>query len=103
MLRLLHQIVHDAGFAILIDAGDDAAQFCLRQYNEVCVQLKKIRPSLGDHVSMLPENATPGQVRIAARDLAARIGGELREDAGKNLLGCLFPPVVHFFRFDAIS
>lgn len=77
---MLHQVMHDAGFALLSDEGDDTRRFIVEQYNKIQTRLAEIDRDLGARFEPLPGKASPGTVRIAARDMAGFLIDYLRNN-----------------------
>lgn len=94
--RLLQQIRHDAGFALLYRDQPAVRAFCVVQFNRVGAALCAVSPRFQDHFAPLPKAASAAHVRIAARDLIWEVRQYRRHEAGpaaaQNLLDCLLAP-----------
>ncbi len=73
----LRRIVFDAGCALLCHADADATRRCAARYNRVGGRLCQLAPAVAFIYAPLPEDASSGCVRIAARDLAAFVQNTL--------------------------
>ncbi len=67
----LHHFAYDSGRALLFPVDADTTRHYAAQYNCVYGQLRECTPSLASAVMPLPEDASPGNIRIAARTAAA--------------------------------
>ena len=70
LAQTLRQIAYDAGCALLDHADPETTRGCAAHYNRVCTRLRRLHPSLTSPCPCLPENASPGRIRMAARDAA---------------------------------
>ncbi len=69
----LRRIAYDAGCALLRPAAAGATQHCAARYNHVFGRLRTLEPALVARFAPLPEDASPGSVRLAARDVAGSL------------------------------
>ena len=80
LVYLLHQIMNDAGFALLSNEGEDTRRFCIEQYNNIRIRLAELDTELGARFEPLPVQASVGMVRVAARDMAGFLIEHLRKN-----------------------
>ncbi len=71
LVDALREIAYEAGRALLIPVDADTTRRYAAQYNCVYGQLCERTPCLTSNVKLLPEDASPGSIRIAARTAAA--------------------------------
>jgi hypothetical protein len=71
LLNVLRRIARAAGYASWINAGPDATQFCVAQYNRVLARLSELEPSVKPLFTPLSETASAEVIRLAARELLA--------------------------------
>ena len=79
LVSVLRRIARAAGYAAWVKQEPEAARFCLSQYNKVLNRLSEIEPNLKTLFTILPEDASPEVVRIAARELASYFEDEAPE------------------------
>ena len=94
LIRLLQQIVDDAGYALVSRTGDDTRLFCIRQYNNVYGRLLELDASLAEPFGPLSENVSVGVVRLTARDMAWSLSEELRKRRYGAIWECIFAPLI---------
>lgn len=70
LTRVLRQVAHDAGLALLHRSDPAAIRHCIAQYNRVRARLGELDATYTTVFGPLPEQAHPGDVRILARALA---------------------------------
>lgn len=70
LIRVLRQISHDAGYALLCDGEDTVLLHCIKQYNQVHQRLCTMIPKLEQFFQPLAEQTSAGTVRLQSRDLA---------------------------------
>ena len=71
LMNVLHRVARAAMYTTWNNAGQDAARFCVSQYNKVLRRLGELEPSVAQLFTPLAEQALPEVVRIAASELAA--------------------------------
>lgn len=76
LTSVLHRIARSASYAAWNNAAQDAARFCVKQYNAVLERLTELEPQVAYAFTQLPEAASPQITRIAARELGAYFEGE---------------------------
>ena len=67
------EVAFDAGRVLLGHADEGSLTTCVIRYHDLCTRLRRIQPALQGGCRTLPKEATPGHVRLAARDAAFRI------------------------------
>ncbi|MFQ5569041.1 MAG: hypothetical protein ACE5G0_05165 [Rhodothermales bacterium] len=72
LVNVLRQIAYDAGCALLGSAEPETTRRCAARYNRVCARLRQLDPTITSVCACLPEDASPGSVRMAARTAALR-------------------------------
>ncbi|WP_457654130.1 hypothetical protein [Rhodocaloribacter sp.] len=77
LARLLREIVADAGYAMVYCPEPETVAFCRRQYERIARRLRMLDPSFA-RLPVLPEDASPGAVRVLAREAAFRVERTLR-------------------------
>ncbi|GIV60174.1 hypothetical protein GQ464_002970 [Rhodocaloribacter litoris] len=77
LARLLRTLVWDAGFAVVHRTPPDTLPFLRRQYAGIAHRLRELDPAFA-RLPGLPEDASPGAVRMAARSVLACIEVHLR-------------------------
>ena len=82
MARVLRQVAHDAGCALLGRRDAEALRFCIDQYNRIRTRLGTIDTAYTTLFGRLPADAHPGDVRILARALSLYIREKLRREQG---------------------
>jgi hypothetical protein len=70
LTRVLREIAHDAGFAMIYRSSPEAAAFCAGQYNRVVCRLQELHGEAFAALPHLPPEASPARIRMAARDAA---------------------------------
>ena len=93
---MLHQIMNDAGFALLYNEGEDTRLFCVTQYNNIQSRLAELDIDLGTQFEPLSNNASVGMVRVAARDLAGYLIDYLQNRQDWSSMA-LLPGMMWFF------
>jgi hypothetical protein len=78
LINVLYRIARGARYAEWNNASDDAARFCLLQYNRVLARLRELEPAIATLFTELPEAANPQVIRIAAHELSAYFEEEPR-------------------------
>ncbi len=73
LVYMLHQIMNDAGFALLHNEGEETRLFCVAQYNNIRSRLTELDVDLGAQFEPLSNKASVGMVRVAARDMAGQL------------------------------
>ena len=96
LVFLLHQIMNDAGLALLSNEGEDVRRFCIEQYNNIRMRLAELDNELAARFEPLPRKASVGMVRVAARDMAGYLIEYLRNDRSWSSMG-FFPGMLWFF------
>jgi hypothetical protein len=76
LTNVLHRIARSAGYAAWNTSAQDAAAFCVKQYNAVLARLTELEPQVAYAFAPLAEAASPQVIRIAARELGAYFEGE---------------------------
>lgn len=71
LLNVLRRIARAAGYAGWTNAGPDATQFCVAQYNRVLARLMELEPAIKPLFTTLSDSASPAVTRMAARELLA--------------------------------
>ena len=71
LVDALREIAYEAGRALLFPVDADTTRCYAARYNCVYGQLRERTPCLTSNVKPLPEDASPGSIRIAARAAAA--------------------------------
>ena len=71
LVDALHEIAYEAGRALLFSVDTDTTRRYAAQYNWVYGKLCERTPCLTANVMPLPEDASSGSIRIAARAAAA--------------------------------
>lgn len=104
LARVLRQIAHDAGCALLYKADPKSVQFCVAQYNNIIARLGELDETVGTIFSPLEEDVTFGQVRMAARSVASYLKDSLRQKQERrpSFVECLdlFLPGCFFVNLD---
>jgi len=70
LIRVLRQVSHDAGYALLCDDEDMVLAHCIKQYNQVHQRLCVMIPKLEQFFQPLAAKTSAGTVRLKSRDLA---------------------------------
>ncbi len=96
LAAVLHQIAHDAGYALLCRGEPEIVRFCIAQYNRVHARLGEHNPALTSPFGRLPDDASAGEIRIVARALVAYIREKTRKQrkqarAGVGCIGFIWP------------
>jgi hypothetical protein len=68
---VLHRIARALRFIEWNNAPEDAARYCLLQYNRVLRRLAELEPAVSTLFTELPDSAGPQVVRIATHELIA--------------------------------
>jgi len=89
---LLREIAAEAGYAMVYGPAPESVAYCRRQYVRVARRLRMLDPSF-DRLPDLPEGASPGAVRVVAREAAFRVERTLRRMRRRADGPCL----LHFF------
>jgi hypothetical protein len=76
LINVLHRIARSAGYVAWNNSAQDAAAFCVKQYNAVLARLTEIEPQVAYAFAPLAEAASPQVTRIAARELGAYFEGD---------------------------
>ncbi|MEZ4701130.1 MAG: hypothetical protein R2834_12410 [Rhodothermales bacterium] len=92
LARVLAQLVSDAGFALLCDADDAVQHHCVRQYNQVLAQVRKLEPDLTAGFAPLDLSAGAGVVRMRGRDLLVQLSSTRSSDWLGAWLDRIFSP-----------
>ena len=71
LIETLREIAYDAGRALLFPVDADTTRRYAAQYNCAYGQLCECTPYLASVITLLPEDASPGTIRMAARTAAA--------------------------------
>ena len=71
LVDALREIAYEAGRALLFSVDTDTTRRYAAQYNWVYGKLCERTPCLRSNIKPLPEDASPGSIRIAARAAAA--------------------------------
>jgi len=79
LINVLRRIGRAAGYAAWVGRDQDAARFCVSQYNKVLARLSELEPNLKTLFPALAENTSPEVVRMAAREVAAYFEDEAPE------------------------
>jgi len=79
LISVLRRIGRAAGYAAWVGRDQDAARFCVSQYNKVLARLSELEPNLKTLFPALAENTSPEVVRMAAREVAAYFEDEAPE------------------------
>jgi hypothetical protein len=77
-LQRVQQLERDAGYAIICEEDVLVVEGCIRNYNALYDDLKTLDASLVDRFSSLPDETSPGVVRLAARDLFVTLSDAMR-------------------------
>lgn len=96
LVYLLHQITHDAGFALLSEEGEETRRFCIEQYNNIRLRLVELDTELAARFEPLSAKASVGMVRVAARDMAGILVEYLRNNRNWTSMS-IFPMVPWIF------
>jgi hypothetical protein len=91
LLNVLHRIARSASYAAWNNSAQDAASFCVKQYNAVLARLTEIEPQVAHAFAPLAQAASPQVTRIAARELGAYFeteGESSEERQGQRHGGC---------------
>ncbi len=94
--RVLYEIVCDAGYAMVYCDGPEAASFCARQYEGVVRKLRALTPGVA--YPNLPNQASAGTVRMAARSAAGLVHDQMRRRrrrGGHSVVNMLCTEFVH--------
>ena len=75
LVDTLRKIAYDAGFALLFPVDSDTTQRYADRYNCAFGQLRQLAPHLT--TAPLPNDATAGGIRIAARTAVAQAQGSI--------------------------
>lgn len=89
LAAVLRQIAYDAGCTLLGRGSRDSIRQCTAQYNRIHARITELDPDIAALFGPLPDHATAGQVRIAARALAAYIREQAVEEREYAWGGCL--------------
>ena len=89
LVHLLRQIIDDAGYALVCNAGDDTRLFCIRQYNNVYRRLTELDPELASSFAPLSSDVSLGVIRISARDMTWRLIDYLRKQRRRSFWNCV--------------
>lgn len=86
LTNVLHRIARSAGYAAWNNSAQDAAAFCVKQYNAVLGRLTELEPQVAHAFAPLAEAASPQVIRIAASELGAYFAGETdsRRERGRH-------------------
>jgi len=95
LVYLLHQIMNDAGLALLSNEGEDTRRFCIEQYNNIRKRLAELDDELAARFEPLPKKASVGMVRVAARDMAGHLIDYLQSNRKWSSMG-FFPGMMWF-------
>ena len=74
LMRVLHEVLQDAGFAIVSQGPTDVPLWCIQQYNRVLIRLETLDKDLARGIRPLSEHATALDVRMAARQALVLLG-----------------------------
>lgn len=77
LVDTLRKIAYDAGFALLFPVDSDTTQRYADRYNCAFRQLRQLAPHLTASTAPLPNDATAGSIRIAARTAVAQAQGSI--------------------------
>lgn len=80
LINVLRRIARAANYAALYNTQPDAARFCVSQYNKALVRLAELEPAVQPLFTMLPEDASPQVIRLAAVELTAFFEDELQSE-----------------------
>lgn len=87
LASVLRQVACDAGLALLCESDPAAVRYGARRYNRVRARLAAHLPR--DAFPSLPDDAPPGDVRIAAHALALYLDGLRRAHTRERIAACL--------------
>jgi hypothetical protein len=76
LLNVLRRIARAARYASWANSDQQAARFCVDQYNKVLARLSELEPSVKNLFTSLAEGASPEVTRMAARELLAYFEAE---------------------------
>ena len=90
LAKTLHLIAHDAGYVLLYGNAPQCIHLYVAQFNRVYARIREQEQNLGaaSSISPLSDDASAGDVRIAARALAVFIEEKLRKT---HLARCATP------------
>ena len=71
LVNVLRRIARAAGYMAWIKSDQQAARFCVAQYNRVLSRLGELETGVKTLFTPLPEAASPEVTRMAARELLA--------------------------------
>ncbi len=77
LARLLREIAADAGYVMVYGPAPEPVAYFRAQYERITRRLRMLDPSF-ERLPALPEDASPGAVRVLAREAAFRVERTLR-------------------------
>jgi hypothetical protein len=79
LVNVLRRIARATRYIEWNNVPEDAARFCVAQYNKVLKRLRELEPAIVTLFTELPDSATPRVISIAAHELSAYFSDEQPE------------------------